>query len=98
MIGDILGFIGRAIGLSERVKRLFGDHGPPPSVDETKRVGLSHQDVEHQQAQIRTATGCCPFRRSGGFHGEDCYDLGREDCTALKRRRTTAKPKPDEDP
>lgn len=29
--------------------------------------------------------GCCPFWRSGGFHGEDCFDQGREDCTPLKR-------------
>lgn len=29
--------------------------------------------------------GCCPFWRSGGLHGEDCYDQGREDCAAFKR-------------
>ena len=30
-----------------------------------------------------TAPGCCPFVRSGGFHGEDCNDLGRGPCGAL---------------
>lgn len=25
--------------------------------------------------------GCCPFVRSDGLHGEDCYDLRKEKCT-----------------
>ncbi len=88
--------LSRAVDVAEKFADSF-----TPLVRRRSR-GLSHKEVRHQQTQIAAATshkapGCCPFARSGGFHGEDCYDLGREDCTALKRgRRPTGKPHPDE--
>lgn len=79
----------------EQIKRAAEDFSDFLTEPEEKPMPLPHKDSERQAAASRgpftPATGCCPFMRSGGFHGEDCYDQGREDCTPLKRGR---KPEP----
>lgn len=72
--------------VTKALNRLVDAVWPEPEPERREEAyPLTHRDVEHQQGQIREATGCCPFMRSGGFHGEDCYDQGREDCASLKR-------------
>jgi hypothetical protein len=47
---------------------------------------LEDRAYRRRAPEVRFATdcelgpGCCPFVRSGGFHGQDCNELGRGPC------------------
>jgi hypothetical protein len=73
-------------GIDWALGKVFG----PPSRPKRAPTELGSRDVAIQNRashppEAHKVPGCCPFRRSGGLHGDDCYDEGREDCTALKR-------------
>lgn len=83
---------GKAVGrVIKSLRRMPKPRVPPRE----ESMPLSHLDSEIQRraSHVPDWQKCCPFARSAGLHGEDCYDQGRPNCPF---RETTSYVPPEE--